>query len=483
MIPPLLRKSYSFQKSVHATIRRHDLLEPDDRVIVAVSGGSDSMALLLALARLNLTEDLIGVYIDHGLRPEESPAEIALVKDFCESLNVKFHTKAIDVIALAHKEHLSVEDAARRLRYGALEDIRVELNATKIAVGHHSDDQVEEFFLRLIRGSGSTGLSGMRPRYKNIVRPLLFESKESITTYLEEQKISWLTDSSNLENEYLRNRIRLDLLPLLERSFNPNLRNSVLNSMDVLFQENKLLTEITEKSFPKTINNGEKGNQKRGSIQLVLAPFLAEHSAIRRRILEKLFWIMDSSPSYTNIIAIEELSLNGENGEELHLKNGLRAIKTKDKIVFYKPELQNNRGSEKQIPPYKITVDGPGNYPIPESGYCIVLEKISNTSDVVAGAPSKTTLYLDVDNVTYPLTIRPYRPGEKFRPNENSGSKKISRYFNEVGLDKRKRASWPLLFQGNQAVAIASYCVDYTFSVGENCKGVLAVKLLNDTEI
>ena len=188
----------------------------------------------------------------------------------------------VDVKGEQRKRKCSVEEAARNLRYLALEDVRAQYNAQCIAVGHTSDDQAEEVLLRLIRGSGAAGLGGMSIRYGYVVRPLLFENKGDLRHYLHQQNIPYCDDSSNSVTRFLRNRIRHHLLPLLEDKYNPSMRESLLQSASILHTENSLLEETTEAVFHTLCTEEDK------KIVLKLPLFAKEHLAIRRRAVEKI---------------------------------------------------------------------------------------------------------------------------------------------------------------------------------------------------
>ena len=193
------------------------MLDPDQSAVIGVSGGPDSICLMHALRNLYDNLSMTCVYVDHSLRPDESALEAKVVESQCEERSARFVALPVDVVSEVRATGESIEACARRLRYGALEQVRSEAGADFIAVGHTADDQVEEVLLRLIRGSGLKGLSGMQPRYGKVVRPLLEVSRHEILSYLDEHGYQYCHDSSNQSDRFLRNRIRLDLLPLLER--------------------------------------------------------------------------------------------------------------------------------------------------------------------------------------------------------------------------------------------------------------------------
>jgi len=458
------------------------LLHKGDGVIVAVSGGSDSICLLRVLSRLSMDLRLRVVYVDHSLRPQETPQEIELIQNFCTSLGVNFTIKTVNVKRLAEDGKMSIEEAARYLRYQALEAERLYHSFNKIAVGHHADDQVEEFFIRLFRGSGTTGLAGMHLMKGAIIRPLLYETKNSIEQYLTNEGLPWATDSSNFELDFLRNKIRHNLLPSLEQTYNPRIRQTVHHTMSVLQEEDDFLTNLSEEKYFCCVAEicKDSENTQLFSLYLDNAKYLSYHLAVRRRIVEKICWKMSSRPSFIIIDDIDRLAQTAENGKELHLSNGLRVRKRQSTVCFSHPPLtEKKRGTYKVPEPYEIVVSSTGHYPIPGTTMVVDLaeETLNNEFN-----PEVFELKIDLDMVVFPIIIRGVRPGERFTPYNGVGSKKVSRYFNDQKLDKHKRSSWPILFSGNSLVAIVGYTLAHQFRVTDKTKRVLHISYKNKAE-
>jgi len=450
---------------VASVIRSHSLIKQNDRVIVAVSGGADSLALLHILDSIDLSLDLMAIYIDHGLRPQETPYEQKTIADSCQALNIPFKISTINVHEFIRCEKKSLEEAARILRYGALEEFRQECGAKLIAVGHTADDQVEEFFIRLIRGSGSGGLSGMRLKRDNIVRPLLFEKKGQLVEFLSARGIRWCLDSSNLDRQFLRNRVRLDLLPLLEENFNPALRKTILQNMDVLAEEDKFLTEQTESTFKRCIRLSGLATNGENQSQLVIDrdKFLKTHPAIQRRILEKSCWQMGIRPTYEQICTLAEFIANGRNGSELHLEAGVRAEKFPHELLLARP-LPNGllRGSRPPAPSIGQTIPGIGIYPVLGTNKELVLQETPLTA---GDETTEGELLVDLEKISFPLLLRSFLPGERFYPCGGPGSKKISRYFNERKIPARERPAWPVLLSEDKVVAVVGLQLDHNFRI------------------
>ncbi|MBU0909110.1 MAG: tRNA lysidine(34) synthetase TilS [Proteobacteria bacterium] len=329
------------EKEILAVIRTAGLVSPGEGVIVGVSGGPDSMALLHVLAALapTLSIRIIAVYVNHQLRPDEAEKEGHLVEQLACSLGASFATCRIDVKGEAGKRKISIEHAARELRYDFFGQAAEKFLAEKIAVAHTADDQAEEVLLRLIRGTGRTGLSGMKMmRDGKIIRPFLTTDKEELLAYLAEKNISFLTDSSNLQRDYLRNRVRLDLIPYL-REFNPNISETLRRTAAVLQDEEVILAALTENYWEQivTVLPGNTGDGL-PVISVELAAFLALDRALQRRIAEKVFITLQSRPQFKKIAQILQVAASGETGARLHFSRGLRMKKGRQHLVFSYPE-------------------------------------------------------------------------------------------------------------------------------------------------
>ncbi|MBI5558468.1 MAG: tRNA lysidine(34) synthetase TilS [Deltaproteobacteria bacterium] len=331
---------HPLEKEILATIRTECLIAPGEGVVTGVSAGPDSMALLHVLAGLApvLGLRLIAVYVDHCLRPRETEQERLLVAGQARLLGADFATCRVDVREQAASLKISVEHAARDVRYDFFSQVAERFLAGRIAVAHTADDQAEEVLLRLIRGTGRTGLSGMKMmRDAKIIRPFLATPKEKLLAYLRERNIPFLVDSSNFDRDYLRNRIRLDLLPFLQQ-FNPNIAETLRQTAALLQDEERVLADLTETAWAE-MAAVVQGNVEEvpPSVSLELAGFLALERGIRRRIAEKVFIALGSPPQFKKIEQILQVAATGETGARLHFAKGLRMKKGRDYLVFSYP--------------------------------------------------------------------------------------------------------------------------------------------------
>lgn len=316
-------------------------MQSGDTIIVAVSGGPDSVALLHILCSVLPQVKFIAVYIDHGLRPDETGAEIELVQTLAHRLQAGFERISVDVRTAARLEKTSIEETARTLRYRELEAIRLQYQGRAIAVAHTADDQAEELLIRLIRGSGRKGLSGMQFKNGWIIRPLLHERKETLLHYLHAQQIPFCIDSSNLECTYLRNRVRLDLLPYLQEHFNKSINQTLLQTAQILTDEEALLEEIADKAWQEVVRviaiQPVPPETPAYTIQIDTKKFCCCHSAIQRRILEKCCWQMEARPQFRQIALLLDLVNRGQGGAQIHLSKGLRAQMRGQGLIFTYP--------------------------------------------------------------------------------------------------------------------------------------------------
>ncbi len=462
---------------VENLIRNNGLFHSEDRVIAAISGGADSVTLLHLLNKISLPIKIIAVYVDHGLRPDETGNEIALIKNFCTHLHLDFETVQVDTYAKKHEMKTSLEEAARIVRYQALEEMRIRYNATAIAVAHTADDQAEELLIRLIRGTGRKGLSGMQLQRDHIIRPLLKEKKATLLSYLKEKNIPFCLDSSNQERSFLRNRIRLDLLPYLEENFNTSIRQNLLQTTDILTQEEELLEELTQEKFKKVVQvDGCRGIPPGHTPKIIAVniPFFqACHQALQRRILEKICWLMATKPGFRQIQQLRHVIQDGKDGAEIHLKEGLRIEKAGSYALFSHPHGRKSlrgRLSAKKVTIYK-EIPQPGVYTIENTDMTLSV----NVREKMPGDNIEDGLQLDAKGIRFPLLLRTALPGEKFSPLGMGGSKKITRFLSDKKIPLSRRHLFPLLISAEKILAIAGLRIDNRFRLQSATKRILIV--------
>ena len=460
------------ERSVLETIRRHRLISRKNAILVGVSGGADSTALLSILVRLVPASVKTAVYIDHKLRPLETGAEMSHVKELCSRFCIEFDSCCVDVQNVRMSSGESPEACARRLRFDAFARMAEEHGTDLLALGHNRDDQVEEVLIRLIRGSGASGLSGMNVRSRQIIRPLLCNSRQEIIEYLDASNLSYCTDSSNMSRAYLRNKIRLELIPLLEQEFNPAIKQTILNAAAILTDEDSYLDETTEKLYGSVVKEKELAGTANRECSLATKPFRKMSRALGRRILEKMFHQSDCPPTFQAIEEIMKLAEKGRTGTTIHFSGGLRVIKTAEEIIFSsRPTDKNRRHRGNDSFSETVSIEGVGEYRVPQLGKTLCI-----TRSAPLNAFDDSAQYIDARKAIFPFQLRAPLPGEQFLPLGAPGKKKIARFFSDRKLPRHQRHLFPVLVSGdNEIIAIPGITISDSMKVCQQSAAVLKI--------
>ena len=340
---PILAPMHPLEKKVKQSIIRHGLIGREELVLVGVSAGPDSLALLHALHALAepLGFSLLAVYVDHGLRPAETGAEWQLVMAAGERLDIPWRCGQVKTREYARRQGLSLEHAARDLRYAFFSEVAAATGARRIAVAHTADDQAEELLLRLLRGTARGGLSGMAPLARGrIIRPLLAVGKAEVLAYLEQRGISYAEDSSNRDLRFVRNRVRLELLPWLEERFNPNLRETLCRTALVLQEEEELLDSLTAGIYRQALAQPAPGvaaplvDGAPAEVALALTVFNVQPRALQRRLLEKALLALALQPAGRQIEQLLRGAVKWGQGVVAHLAAGVVVSKDSRWLLF-----------------------------------------------------------------------------------------------------------------------------------------------------
>jgi tRNA(Ile)-lysidine synthase len=460
-----------FEK-VKKTIKKHSMLSGGETVLIALSGGPDSVYLLNALNNLKdeFKLDLHALYVDHGLRPEETPLETEFCKNLCEKLKLPFITKSIDVKSYAQEKGMNIQAAARELRYQVFEETAFEINAHKIALGHTADDQAETLLMRLLRGSGPTGLSGIPPIRGMFIRPVIEIERQDIDRYLQEEKIDFIVDSSNLKRDYLRNKIRLSLIPMI-REVNPNIIETLSRTAEIFREEERYFKIIVAKTLMRLISR--KSDYR---IELFLSPLEAMERVILRRALRKA---IDETKglrgiNFVHIEDIIELIKGGQTGDRLYLPKGIRVIKDYSTLIL-------TSESPVKLPPYTLEV--PGEIHLKEAGIYIKAS-LADPSDLGdlnktlrEHAEYKTSALFNAERLVFPLMVRSRKSGDFFYPLGFGKKRKLQDFFVDEKVPRDERDRVPLIVSGEDIVWVVGYRGDDRFKVTEESKKVLKLEV------
>jgi tRNA(Ile)-lysidine synthase len=412
-----------------------ELFQSGLRVLVAVSGGPDSVVLLHLLHRLRHEWNLhLGVaHFDHGLRGEASREEARFVAGLARDLKLPLHAGEGDVRGLARAQKISLQMAARRLRLDFLDQVRRDHRYDRVALGHTADDQVELFFLRLLRGAGAEGLKGMWPRTPGgLVRPLLAVGKDVLLAWLHQEKLTYREDLSNLSRRYLRNRVRLDLLPQLQQDYNPRLKTAIWRLMAILQEDERLLAETTDRALNAVVR-WITPDWAALSIPGWLALSPALQNRLLRRTLGSFFFHQEVTSSQVKNLA--DLARGQQSGGTMIFGN-CQVARAGQELHFFPP----------LPPPPKTTstlLHGVGVLESPD-GWRLEARILSEPRP-----PQQTVspglAWLDYDQVSFPLTLRSLLPGDRFWPEGAQGVKKMQDFLMDAKIPRWLRPHLPMV--------------------------------------
>jgi tRNA(Ile)-lysidine synthase len=412
---------------VQRTIANWQMLEKGDRLLVAVSGGPDSVALLHLLWRLGreLNLSLYVVHLNHQLRGSAADGDQEYVRQLASSLSLPFFTENVDVASLAKQRRLTVEEAGRLARYRLFSRVAHQVQAGKVALGHNADDQAETVLMRLIRGAGARGLGGMAPVGQHsglvVVRPILECYRAQIEAYCLWAKLEPRCDATNREPIYFRNRIRSRYLPLLEEE-NPSLRQNLAQTAQILRAEDDYLDQVAE----KLSCHWQEGEVPR-------ADLLCHRALSRRAVRLAVSRWFGEVWSFEHIEAVIGLAQRGEG--RLSLPGGREAKLEGELITIGCPHPW-------RFPDYHYLLPCPGSVWIPEWDLKL---SIRRTYDFEPG-PGRE--YFLEKELQFPLMVRTRKPGDRFRPRGVPGTKKLQDWFVDAKLPRRFRDTFPLLVDG-----------------------------------
>ena len=442
-----------FQAKVERFIQRHGLLTGKRLVLVGLSGGADSVALLGVLVRLGYP--CRALHCNFHLRGDESDRDEAFARQFADSLGVPFLKVDFDTRGYAAIHQESIEMAARSLRYRWFEEQRQAFDAEAIAVAHHRDDSVETLLMNLLRGSGIRGLGGIRPRNGQVVRPLLAVSRAEIEEWLQTQGWDYVTDSSNLSDAYTRNFIRLRVLPLLEQ-LNPAARETIARSAAHL--------SAAEQLYAYTVEEARKA-------VFVTADSLSIEALMRYPSPETLLYEWLRPLGFSRIVVGELFeSLTGLSGKQFYSATH-QVLKDRDRL-YIAPLQEPSAWQPIEIP----VATGELTQPLHLS-----FQLMERTSDFQLERASDIA-YFDAEKLPGRLTLRLPQTGDWFVPFGMRGRKKLSDFFADQKMNRWEKLRQPLLCAGESIVWVVGRRTDDRFRVGEETKMIFSVKKIGQRE-
>lgn len=428
----------------------HGLIGADTKVVLALSGGIDSMVLAHLLLRMEAT--FVVAHCNFQLRGAESDGDERFVGEFAQRYGIPCHVRHFDTEAYAKKQGVSIEMAARDLRYAWFEDLRKQLDFDKIALAHHADDQIETFFINLFRGAGINGLKGMRPQNGVLIRPLLWASREQIKQYAIENQIVWRDDHTNAESVYLRNKIRNELMPVVD-AIDAGARTSIGKSIENLSAENGLYRHLLQRELASMVAEDAGIQSVKKTVFRSLDGFQRLFEWLRQYGFntEQCRFVYDAlgtgqgkrflSPTHCLSVERETLQLRPTNSSD------------------HEPCLIE-KGMECLVNPFEMRFS---SY---EIGDGFVLDK------------SRKVAMFDADKLQFPMTLRHWRQGDRFCPLGMGGSKLLSDFFvDKKFTNAQKERQW-LLVNGNGDIIWVVGCrLDDRYKVTKSSKNVFECDL------
>ena len=443
------KKGLLYDKVVR-TIARENLMVPEDRVLVALSGGADSVALLLLLLQKGCRCE--AAHCNFHLRGEESDRDEKFVRTLCRSLSVRLYVEDFDTVAYAREKGISIEMAARDLRYAYFEKLRTDLGFDRIAVAHHRDDNVETLLLNLIRGTGLKGLTAMKYRNGRVIRPLLDASRTEIEQYLAEAGQEYVTDSTNGIPDVARNKIRLELLPML-RALNPSADDTLQETIGHLKDAYSLYRVAVEAMKRRICTDGRRIDMK--ALRDVPAP--------RTVLYETL-----AAYGFNSTQAGEIYDQMGGGPGKVYESEGWRLLRDRDAWML-----------ERKGEPYECLCSV-----LPLEGFVQIAPGLTfsirrmHYGQDFAFPRDKATACLDLGKLEYPITVRRAEEGDRFTPLGMSGTKLVSVYLTDIKKSVFEKERQLVVCSGGHIAWLVGERIDDRYRIDGDTSRVLVIQAL-----
>lgn len=443
------------------TIKKFNMLNNGENVVVGLSGGADSCALTHILARLSEKMDLhiTAVHINHGIRGEEAERDERSAEEFCRRLNIEFIAYHCDIPSEAAKRGIGEEEAGRLVRYEKFYETAEKKNGAKTAVAHNINDKAETLIMNLCRGAGMKGLAGIKPVGGSIIRPLIFCTRDEIEKYCDDNNIEYCTDSTNLQNEYTRNKIRNILLPWLSENINPAAAMNMANASELLREEEEYLESKAQEQYKKLLKDSDDG-----FVSLNADGLASEHGVIRRRVLRIALRSLrpdmrDFGRKHTE--SAEDI-LMGDTGRRISLPGGITVSKGYGLInILYDREKQGA---------FCYDIEPGKKYFIKETESYVLLSL--NEEKNIKNAVNICTKKIDYDKIKDKIQLRTRQTGDFI--SIKNGRKKIKDIFIDDKIPSDKRDSYPLLVCGKSVIIVGNR-LGTDYYVGQDTKNILYI--------
>ena len=459
----------SLAARVLAGIRRRQLFEPGARVVAAVSGGSDSVALAWILRELSEAGALrltAIAHLDHSLRGAESARDAAFCRDLAAELGVPFDVEAVDVVSLAKANGQSIEEAGREARYAFFDRVRARTTADAIATGHTRDDQAETVLMRVFRGAGTKGLAGIPPRRGAIIRPLIDLRRVELVGWLDAHSRRWVEDSTNADRAVTRNWIRHALLPEITARFGDGVIEVLARGADLARADDSVLSEIAREVAPGIQTSVGHG------IDLSVPALCVQPLAIRQRVVRGVLKRFGDGPSAAHVEAVLRMAESGQPGR-LQLGQRLLELSGGGRVL----SIRESRPAERTGSSWTYPLEIPGEIDLPEAAGRLTaspttLEALGGMSKV-KHLPQGQAVAAGLEG---PLVVRAWKPGDAMHVLGLSGRKKVQDLFVDRKVPRERRHMVPVVAHPDgRIVWVAGHALGEPFRVSEATKSVVVL--------
>lgn len=453
-------------------IKKYNMILEGDAVLIGVSGGIDSITLLYSLyfLRDGLKCSLMVAHANHGLRGEESDREADFVSGIADELKLPSVIEKLNVLEYMAERGFSKQAAARELRYDFFKSVANRLSASKIALGHNADDQAETILMRLLRGSGARGLSGIRAMRDNIIiRPLIEISREEIAEFVRGEGLRYVEDPSNVKSYYVRNRIRNNLIPFLKRDYNPNIVKGLRETAEIIRDEDEFLDNHCSSILPDIISSTEKG-----VINIDVMKLKGLHVSIQRRVIRKALKMIKGDLLKISAVHMEDifsLIRRRTSGKTLCLPDGILVMYEYDNLKISNLKFQIlNKG-------FDIPLKIPGDTILSDPYYKFKTDLI-DPAEFNREKGDGYTVFFDMDRLKKDLRVRNRIHGDTFYPSGMGGSsKKLKEFFIDEKIPGRERDRIPLVVSGDTILWVVGKRVTDTGRVYSDTKRILKISV------
>lgn len=458
------------KEKVLSFIKRKNLIKRNDRILVALSGGPDSVCLLKVLYDLRdtLEIEVAAAHVNHMLRGQDAENDEVFTKNLCDKLNIEYYCKKVDIDSISKKNSISHELAGRQERYKFFEELSSEKGFNKIAVAHNLNDNAETVLMRIMRGTGLDGLIGIKvKRDDKIIRPILCLTRKEIERFIEERKLETCLDKSNFERDYSRNKVRLDILPYMEKNFNEDVIESINRMSAILSIDNDYIENQSEQLFDKYVDN-------KGKRLVISKEIFIEHMALLSRVIRKSLIVSSGNSmnfEFKHINQIIDLQ-KSETGKQISLPNNIVAENSYGNINFKRVDSEDREEISEEFVK-KHALDGCEKIFV---DYSIKLEKILNKNNKQI-SNNDLIKYFDYDKIKEGMLIRKRINGDKFRPLGMKGSKKLKDIFIDLKVPREDRDITPLICFDNEIAWIVGYKVSESYRVTNETNNILKISI------